>query len=183
MSPTVSAVNRITNNALDLSDVLRTEIVLAVSALDHFIHEYVRLGMLEICIGNRSITEPYKKFKIPLQAAHSGQTMPTNALWLDEAIREQHSWISFQEPSKIADAIRLISSANLWDEVGKELGKQAKDVKDMLKLIVDRRNKIAHEADMDPTNPGARWPITQSLAEEAINNIEIIVETIYKVTI
>ena len=29
----------------------------------------------------------------------------------------------------------------------------AADAKVRLELIVDRRNKIAHEADMDPTNP------------------------------
>ena len=42
-----------TTNALDLSDILRTEIVLVVSALDHYVHEITRLGMLDIYRGNR----------------------------------------------------------------------------------------------------------------------------------
>ena len=33
------------------------------------------------------------------------------------------------------------------------------DVKRELTLIVDRCNKIAHEADVDPTPPHERWPI------------------------
>ncbi len=34
--------------AVDLSDILRSEIVLAVSALDCFIHDLVRIGMSKI---------------------------------------------------------------------------------------------------------------------------------------
>jgi len=37
------ALNSQTTSVLDLSDILRAELVLAVSALDHFIHELVRL--------------------------------------------------------------------------------------------------------------------------------------------
>jgi hypothetical protein len=40
--------------ALDLSDILRAALVLAVSALDYYIHEVVTLGMLEIHRGQRS---------------------------------------------------------------------------------------------------------------------------------
>lgn len=32
--------------ALDLSDILRAEIVMAVSALDHYVHELVELGIV-----------------------------------------------------------------------------------------------------------------------------------------
>ena len=40
-----SALKAQTTGAIDLSDILRTELVMAVSALDHYIHEIVRLGM------------------------------------------------------------------------------------------------------------------------------------------
>ena len=45
-----------TTAAVDLSDLLRAELVLAVSALDQYIHELVRLGMLEINQGARQET-------------------------------------------------------------------------------------------------------------------------------
>jgi hypothetical protein len=48
---------------------------------------------------------------------------------------------------------------------------------------VDRRNKIAQEADMDPTNPGFRWPITDDLAANALDFIERLAEAIFKVAI
>jgi hypothetical protein len=81
----------------------------------------------------------------------------------------------------VADAIRLVSVKKLWEEVGTRLGSDAKSVKVRLNLIIDRRNKIAHEADMDPSSPGARWPIDEILVQEAIDTIEGIVNAIYDV--
>jgi hypothetical protein len=40
------------------------------------------------------------------------------------------------------------------------------------KFIVDRRNKISHEADMDPSYPGTRWPINPSAVASALDLIE-----------
>jgi hypothetical protein len=102
--------------------------------------------------------------------------------WLENEIRQKHSYQSFQQPDKIAEAIRLISDKKLWDEVGNELGKPANDIKQQLSNIVDRRNKIAHEADIDPSfSIGRRWPIDESLVSDAVNFIEQLVESIHKV--
>ena len=75
-----------------------------------------------------------------------------NTAWLENEIRETLGYQSFQQPDKIADAIRLISDKKLWQEVANNMNKSAKDIKQPLTLIVDRRNKIAHEADIDPTS-------------------------------
>jgi hypothetical protein len=53
------------------------------------------------------------------------------------------------------------------------------DVKQRLKLIVDRRNKIAHEADMDPTYPKARWPISAPDVEDVVRFLVDVVEAIH----
>ena len=47
------SLSNLTTAAVDLSDILRASLVLAVSAFDHFVHEFVRLGMLEVHRGNR----------------------------------------------------------------------------------------------------------------------------------
>jgi hypothetical protein len=70
----------------------------------------------------------------------------------------------------------------LWDEVATKLGKSAKDVKQQLSAIVDRRNKIAHEADIDPTySIGNRWNIDEVLVGDAVDFIEQVVESIHQV--
>lgn len=170
-----------TTDAIDLSDVLRAELVLAVSALDHFIHEIIYFGMLEICKGSRTHTDAYYRFSVPLQATHSAIDNSQTTEWLETVIRQAHGWKSFQNPDNIAEGIRLISSVKLWNEVSQVMRLSPKDVKLKLKMIVDRRNKIAHEADMDPTVPGSRWPIYKADVDQAVDFIHTLGETIYQV--
>ncbi|MBC8228406.1 hypothetical protein H8E77_02515 [bacterium] len=165
----------------DLSDILRAELVMAVSALDHYIHEMVRLGMLEAYSGHRIQTPAFLRFQVTLSAALQGISAPMSDDWLEEQIRTRHSYQSFQHPDNIANAIRLISDVQLWNEVGKHIGIDAQDVKEELIAIVDRRNKIAHEADMDTSFSGELLLINDVLVDDAINFIEQIAEAIYAV--
>src|SRR5262249_15833163 len=95
---------------IDLSDLLRAEIVLVVSALDHFVHELARVGMMEIWRGARSATPAYLRFSISLNIATrlTGQSGVEGHL--ETEIRTRHGYLSFQQPDDIADAIRLFSS-------------------------------------------------------------------------
>ena len=54
------SINIQTTPILDLSDILRAQYVMLVSALDHFIHELVRFGMIEIYNGKRRVTKKFK---------------------------------------------------------------------------------------------------------------------------
>ncbi|EIP98085.1 hypothetical protein OpiT1DRAFT_02535 [Opitutaceae bacterium TAV1] len=178
-----TAVQSLTTSAIDVTDIWRAQIVLIVSALDYFIHELARLGMIECSKGVRPKNDAYFRFEIPLSATESGIAGSPHEVWVGDTVREKHSWQSFQDPDKLADAIRLISPVKLWEAVGKELGLPPKDIKTRLKLIVDRRNKIAHEADQDPTNPSFRWPIDAVLVSDTINFIEMVADAIYKVAV
>ena len=171
------------SSVLDLSDMLRAALVLAVSALDYYIHEVVRIGMLEIHGGQRPEPPAFSGFQISLGNARAGINAGQNIdSWLEDEIRQRHSYKSFQQPNAIADAIRLICDKKLWEEVSINMGSPAKDIKQQLSRIVDRRNKIAHEADIDPSYPiGDRWPIDELLVNEAVNFLEQVVESIHKI--
>ncbi len=105
-----------------------------------------------------------------------------NTSWLEDEIRERLGYQSFQQADKIAEAIRYISDKKLWDEMAIQMTKPAKDIKQQLTSIVDRRNKIAHEADIDPTfNIGSRWNIDEGLVGDAVDFIEMLVESIHQV--
>ena len=175
------SLSKITTGVVDLTDILRASLVLGVSALDFFVHEFVRLGMIEVHRGNRPATDAHLSFKIPLLAARVAVNDTSQDNWLDQTIREAHSWLAFQHPEKIADAVRLMSAVPLWENVSQEMGMPANGVKTQLNAIVDRRNKIAHEADMDPINPGHRWTIDSALVNEALNFLEKLALAIYKV--
>lgn len=172
-----------TSNVLDISDMLRSALVLAVSALDYYIHEVVRIGMLEIHRGQRPEPPAFSGFQISLGNARAGINAGQNIdSWLEDEIRQRHSYKSFQQPNAIADAVRLICDKKLWEEVSINMGSPAKDIKQQLSRIVDRRNKIAHEADIDPSYPiGDRWPIDELLVNEAVDFLEQVVESIHKI--
>ena len=158
-----------TTDALELSDMLRAELVLAVSALDHYVHEIVRLGMLRTYRGGHVQTPAFLRFQVSLESTLAGIAAPASDGWLVDQITTCHGYQSFQSPDRIAKAVRLISDAQLWDEVAAHLGLSAQGVKEKLTLIVNRRNQIAHEADMDPSYPGARWPINENTVDDAIS--------------
>ncbi|BFL62329.1 HEPN domain-containing protein [Roseomonas mucosa] len=160
-------------SAVDLSDMLRSELVLAVSAFDFFIHEVTRLGMLECYSGRRVRTAAFEKFQVPMALLSSRSETA-----LDIEIRTRHGYKSFQSPVKVAEAIRLISEIDLWQAVAAEIGVDHKEIKRQLNLIVDRRNKIAHEADVDPSYPNQLWPIDPKMVEDVFDLIERIAEKI-----
>ena len=101
-----NTLNAQTTAAIDLSDILRSELVMAVSALDYYIHEIVRLGMLEIYRGTRPETSAFLRFQISLERVRQAASALTSDDWLDNEIRECHGWRSFQQAKPIAGAIR-----------------------------------------------------------------------------
>ena len=168
---------------LDLSDILRAALVLSVSALDYYIHEIVRIGMLEIYQNQRLEPLAFSRFQISLGSARQQINSESNGnSWLESEIRERHGYKSFQKPDNIADAIRLISDKKLWEEVSRQMNRPAREIKQQLSLIVDRRNKIAHEADIDPTlSLGNRWPIDEISTAETADFIETVAQSIHKI--
>ena len=154
---------------------------MAVSALDHYVHELVRLGMLEAYRGNRVRTDAFLRFEVTLSGTLDAINSQGNDTWLEDRIRTRHSYRSFQNPDNIADAIRLVSNAQLWDSLAVQMSATSRDVRLQLRLIVDRRNQIAHEADVDPAYDGRLWPIDFSQADQAVTFIEGLAESIYAV--
>ena len=178
-----TALSRLTTPAVDATDILRAQIVLAASALDHYIHEITRLGMLEVCSGIRPTTNAFRRFQVTMDAAMTGLACGGGSSWFEMEIREKHGYVSFQHPDKVADAVRLFSSRELWPCVAAKLGITVEDVKTRLSVIVDRRNKIAHEADIDPSYPGTRWPISPADVSSAVDFIEHLCLAIHEVIV
>lgn len=126
-------------------------------------------------------TQAFLRFQVTLGSAFQGISIPSDGGWLEDQIRDRHSYQSFQDPERVADAIRLISEAQLWSEVADQLGLTSQNVRQKLQLIVHRRNQIAHEADMDPSFPDTRWPVDDDLVDDAVNFIGQLAEAIYMV--
>ena len=104
----------------------------------------------------------------------------------DLEVRRQIGFLSYQYPDKIADGIRMCSLAELWNEIALHQGAsqqnkvvQAKQIKRQLTTIVDRRNKIAHEGDLQPKAlPISPWPIAQADLTTVTGFVEKLVRSI-----
>ena len=176
-----ASLSSLTTQAVDTTDLLRAALVLSVSALDNFVHEFTRIGMLDVHAQAKPGTPTYLEFKVSLSGVQKALSAGESSSWLDLEIRKTHGGLSFQQPDKIADAIRLVSTVKLWQAVARKRNEDVTATKTQLRAIVNRRNKIAHEADLDPGNPGERWPIDRPLVEGAIDFIESTIRAIYEV--
>ncbi len=143
----------------DPDDISRAQIALAVSALDRYVHERIRTGMLEIFRGTRAVTAHFDKFVASVAIVKAALASPGSDTWLDSHIRETNALKSFQKADKIADGIRLITATPLWPNVALRLGQDQGDITTRVDLIADWRNRIVHEFDADPSLPGSRFPI------------------------
>lgn len=106
----------------------------------------------------------------------------------DLEIRRQLGIQTYQTSESIADGIRLISDVTLWREIALDQGatnstadSRAKSMKMQLNAIVERRNKIAHEGDMQPLTPREPWPINGQDLVVVKNFIEALVNSIDRI--
>jgi hypothetical protein len=174
-----SSIKSQTTQILDLSDILRAELVFAVSCLDQYIHEVVRIGMIEAYDGKRKQTASFLQYNCSLNSILVSHQYKDSKDWLDIEIRKHHGWKSFEHPKKISEAISLITEKDIWEEIGKSINEDPRNIKKELSLIIDRRNKIAHEFDLDPTFRNCRWEIDLLLVDKSIAYIEKIVDSIH----
>lgn len=146
--------------ALDVSDMLRAALVLAVSALDYYVHEVVTLGMLEIHRGNRSEPAPsanstqsaFSRFQVSLGGARQDRlTVIDIASWLETEIQQTQGYAFLQQPCTVSALIPAISNSILgrlnntsWleNEIRERLGyqsfQQADKIADAIRYISDK---------------------------------------------
>lgn len=174
--------------ALVPNEMLRAEWAARVSALDLYVHELVATRMLETFDGLRPPSVAFGRFAasadLLMRTRHASDT-EANSRAFDLEIRNRLSLVTYQSPDNIADGIRLISDIELWNEIALANGatastKQAaaKALKLGLSLIVERRNKIVHEGDLQPSVPRIPWAINRADVDHVSSVIEKIVVSI-----
>ena len=170
---------------MTFDDLLRFQIVYSVSALDKLIHDIIRIGMIQIFTGKRPATSKYLSEKISMGAYVnlSLATIPPKEYYFEQEIINKLSIVAYQSPDKIADGLSYIwDEEHKWQRIATAMGMKEDKVRTQLKLIVDRRNKIAHEADIDITS-GGKFPISKSDCEPIISFIERCSQEIVKLVV
>ncbi len=168
---------------IDASDLLRWEWVLAVSALDKYVHDVVRIGMIHQFVGQRPATDKFNSFRIDMKKIALLSTSSTPQLVFESEIIRQHNYLAFQSPDKISDALSFIwSEPHKWDVISRSMATPiaSKDLKTKLNNIVVRRNQIVHEGDCFSANlPLQQQTIIKSDVSDVISFITELVDAIH----
>lgn len=160
--------------------LLRAEWVMAVSSLDTYIHDIVRIGIMQIYHGLRSSCNGCDTYPLSFKTLKQIESF-TSSTDKDDAleaeIRKINEKDSYQSPKSIEYAMSLVGVTNIWTRVSPAMGLSANDVKLQLGLIVRRRNKIAHESDFDHLS-AAQINITKNDVDDVVIFIENLVNAI-----
>lgn len=166
----------------DVSDILRSELVYVISSFDRFIHDVVKQGMVESFLGTRVATNAYKNFSISLEQVeaikHANQTPPPETIF-ENAIRDNHKHLAFQDPKKVVEALSLIwLEEHKWQQIAICMSLTENDVRVELKNIIIRRNQIVHEGDIELLT-GNIQPIIYTDTKRSVDFIESLVNCIF----
>jgi len=156
---------------MSFDDLLRSKIVYSVSAFDKFMHDLIRVGMVQTYTGKRPPTPKYLAVPIPLSTAQQLATTstPPPEVVFEQAIQSKLRTLSFQDPDKIADGLSYIWAENSkWQRIAVGIGLPENTARTTLRLIAVRRNAIVHEADMDPIT-GSKLAITRTESDDVVS--------------
>lgn len=167
---------------MTFEDLLRFQMVYSVSAFDKLIHDLIRIGMVDIFIGKRPSTAKYLAERITMTAyaALSAATIPPKEYYFEQEVINKLKTIAYQSPENVADGLSYIWEEKYkWQKIAAELAMTDDSAKTQLRLIVDRRNKIVHEADVDIAT-GIKFAISKTDCETSVSFLEKCGEAIVK---
>lgn len=148
----INLVNQINLPHDQVEDLLRMQVVYAISCMDRLVHDLVLIGMVQIFQGQRNSTSAYENFQMPLglmSSMNSDSVTPPETI-LSNHIIIKHKYQSFQEPGNIKGALNLIwEEPHKWQKIAAAMSMNENDVRVTLTNVVTRRNQIVHEADVD----------------------------------
>ena len=169
---------------IDASDLLRWEWVLSVSAFDKYIHDIVRIGMIQEFLGRRPETEKFKTFHISMPLYTEMKNSSSPELFFEKEIIRQHKINAYQAPDKVSEALSYFwAEPHKWQVISSNMSIPIsdKDLKIKLNNIVIRRNQIVHEGDcVSPTFPLRQQIISESDTQDVIAFISELVDAIHK---
>jgi hypothetical protein len=168
--------------ALDVGDLYRAAWVQAVSALDHWLHEelYTRVAALAANTGP-GMPQHLQKFELPLSVIEEvrlGEVPIADAVV--DHVKARWSFVSLQNPRKITEALKLVTDEDVWGAAAALINAwhhhatnlNANALKVRLSQVMERRNQIAHHADLEDGHLKQRHPIDAPAVTDAVDWIE-----------
>jgi restriction system protein len=168
---------------IDIDDFYRAAWVQAVAALDHWLHEEVLRRVAELTAQDSpEMPHQLRRYELPLhrvEAVRRGEVTLSEAVV--EHLRDKLAVQALQHPGKIAEVLKLVTEKKVWYEAAGCINKEffqgrttfnEKTLRGRYLEITQRRNKIAHDADLIDGDLKQRRPIDEAEVTDAIDWIE-----------
>ncbi|MEX6663742.1 HEPN domain-containing protein [Pseudomonas sp. W2-17] len=138
-------------------DLIRSALVMAISAMDSYMHWMVFQEITAVS-KNAKLPKALSKLEIPfsdvaaladavIEGRREGkETRPWNAL--KNSAQRQLLFRTFQSFDQVSVAMSMAGIADGWTKTSKALGVTSPEIKEKLNHLVHRRNQIAHEGDI-----------------------------------
>ncbi|MFE9723624.1 hypothetical protein ACFYQ5_08515 [Streptomyces sp. NPDC005794] len=168
--------------AIDVGDFYRAAWVQSVAAIDHWFHEELFRRVADLAAKDGTdMPLQLQNYEIPLRQVEAVQRGDvTLAEAVVEHVKERWGSASLQNPRKISEVLKLVTDKNIWQGAatqintwqGNRTAYTEKTLKAQYVTITDRRNKIAHDADLVDGDLKQRRPINEHDVTDAINWID-----------
>lgn len=172
------SIGSMTVGTVDASDLFRSGLVQAVAAMDHYFHGVVLDRSLDMLLGRTAASGTHRTIALPFASVRDIVTAVGAAdreLEARKHIAARLGKETLQTPDDIAAALALVGVPGIWAQA---FGNGAGHAKTSLGVVVTRRNRIVHQTDGDPLNPGVATPMSDLDALAAITTVDITVRTI-----
>lgn len=167
------------------SDAHRAAIVLAISALDAFVRDFM-IAKTRALLQDRSKVIPdalsaeIKKFlkdDALLEAARKDDLIER----VEKAFRADFEKRSFQGPRNIEDQLKVVGYSDIFHEVAMKAHLNEDTLRADLDRFTKRRHAIAHQGDYDLSqNPPPEHVVTKKEAEDCIKLVTRIATTMHE---
>ncbi|MBZ6103169.1 hypothetical protein [Streptomyces olivaceus] len=168
---------------IDIDDFYRAAWVQAVAAIDHWLHEEVLRRVAELTARDSPEMPPQlRRYELPLhrvEAVRRGEVDLSEAVV--EHLREKLAVQALQHPGKISEVLKLVTERKVWYEAAGCINEHffqgrttfnEKTLRSRYLEITQRRNRIAHDADLVDGDLKKRRSIDANEVTDAIDWIE-----------
>lgn len=135
-------------------ELLRSVIVLSVSALDNYLHDLYRTEIVESYLGVGNFSVNFEKISVSIKVLQNVESANSDAekrTILQNELKKIQKTESYQSNRSIENIFINLGINKIWTRLEQEgiIGYRANQIKEELANIIDRRNKISHESDWD----------------------------------
>lgn len=173
------------------SDLRRLSIVMAVSALDAYMHRLIVDKAYEhehLPMGLARLDVPFERLLAQAdETTAAARATPRNSrprVGVKRDLRNRLLFETFQNFRRVSDALAMAGRGRKWNEIGQAMtpALAPDEIKARLDAIVQRRNQIAHEGDyrrLERPQDSQRNPISHREAQDDVDFLSRLIDAIH----